>query len=278
MPPVRTPARSLVHTGTMPTPRARREPPPFRRVALRRTTSLSPYLRRITLGGEELRDYEPGAPAASVRLLLPRPDDPALLIPTWTGNEFLHSDGSRPTIRTYTPRHFDASSSELDLDVVVHPGGAVPSWLASATAGDEIGIAGPGRGYEIDPDATAFVLVGDESAIPAISQLLEHLPPAAEVAVRIEVTHPDARHDLPPHPGAEVGWRDLPPDGSPGATLVTAVEDIDLPADARVWAAGEAAAMQRIRRHLFEERAIPRQAAVIRGYWKVGRTSEDDSE
>ena len=39
--------------------------------------------------------------------------------------------------------------------------------------------------------------------------------------------------------------------------------------DTRVWAAGEAGAMQRIRRHLFEERNLPRSRASIRGYWKV---------
>ena len=241
-------------------------------------TALSPHLQRVTFGGAELQSYEPGAPAASVRLLLPRPDDPGLVIPTWTGNEFLHRDGSRPTIRTYTPRRFHPSSSELDLDVVLHPGGAVPTWLASAPAGVEVGIAGPGRGYEIDPHAASVVLIGDESAIPAISQLLEHLPPTAEVAVRIEVVRPDARHDLPSHPGARVEWLIRPPSSSPGATLVTAVEALDLAPDARVWAAGEAASMQRIRRHLFDARALPRRAAVVRGYWKVGRSGEDEAD
>jgi NADPH-dependent ferric siderophore reductase len=43
-----------------------------------------------------------------------------------------------------------------------------------------------------------------------------------------------------------------------------------------VWAAGEAAAMQRLRKHLFEERDIPRARTTIRGYWKHGRAGGDD--
>ena len=38
-----------------------------------------------------------------------------------------------------------------------------------------------------------------------------------------------------------------------------------------MWAAGEAAAVQRIRKLLFDERGVPRSQATIRGYWKVGR-------
>ena len=48
--------------------------------------------------------------------------------------------------------------------------------------------------------------------------------------------------------------------------------------DTRVWAAGEAAAMQRIRRHLFEARDVPRPRTTIRGYWKFGRAGTDDDD
>ena len=38
-----------------------------------------------------------------------------------------------------------------------------------------------------------------------------------------------------------------------------------------VWAAGEAAAVQRIRRYLFDERRDARDRTTVRGYWKHGR-------
>ncbi|MEO7428338.1 MAG: siderophore-interacting protein, partial [Acidimicrobiales bacterium] len=129
----------------------------------------------MSLGGTELDGFDLGLPAASVRLLLPRPGAPDLAVPAWNGNEFLHADGTRPTIRTYTPRRHDPTHHELDIDIVLHEHGAVPAWATAARAADPAGLSGPGRGYTIDPSATSFLLLGDESAIPAISQLLEHL-------------------------------------------------------------------------------------------------------
>jgi NADPH-dependent ferric siderophore reductase len=49
------------------------------------------------------------------------------------------------------------------------------------------------------------------------------------------------------------------------------VRNAELPPGVRVWAAGEAAGVQRIRRHLFEEGGLPRNQTSIRGYWKHGR-------
>ncbi len=94
----------------------------------------------------------------------------------------------------------------------------------------------------------------------------------------IEVAAPDARFSLPAHPNAAVAWMDLPPGAQPGEALVDAVEQAEIDPACRVWAAGEAAAMQRIRRHLFDERRLSRREATVRGYWKHGRTggSGDD--
>src|SRR5581483_11986266 len=147
--------------------------------------------------------------------------------------------------------------------------------------GDQAALSGPGRGYPIEADAPGFVLAGDESAIPALGQLLEALPEDKPVRVVVETADPEARLDLPGHPGATVEWCDLPPGAPPGEALVTAVTaatGADLPAGTRIWAAGEAAAVQRIRRHLFEERRIPRSQTWIRGYWKHGRAGGGDDE
>ena len=158
---------------------------------------------------------------------------------------------------------------------MVHGNGAASEWAATATPGDLAAISGPGRGYTIDRAAPLFLLAGDETAIPAIAQLLELLPTETPVRVHVEVAHPDARIALPEHPRASVTWHDLPSDAPPGDTLVHAVQREDLDAEVRVWAAGEAAAVQRIRRHLFGDRGLARTQAVVRGYWKHGRGGDD---
>jgi NADPH-dependent ferric siderophore reductase len=251
---------------------------------VRATAPVTPRLIRVTLGGPELDGLVVEQPAASVRLLLPSRGSTELVMPTWTGNEFLLPDGSRPAIRTLTPLRLHPERHELEVEIVVHEGGAASGWALAAKEGDEAAISGPGRGYPIDADAAVFLLAGDESAIPAIGQLLEALPAGKPVRVIIEVAHPDARLDLPTRPAAaaptDAEWCDLPAGAAPGDALVAAVIEAaaDLPAGARVWAAGEAAAVQRLRRHLLDERGLPRSETWIRGYWKHGRAGDEDSD
>lgn len=276
----------------MPTVRTRREPQPFRRVEVARAELLTPRLRRLTLTGPELAGLPEDLPAGSVRLLVPTGPldaDGRLELPTWNGNEFRFTDGTRPPIRTLTPRRSATDpqpgvaaeldvAPELDVDVVLHEGGTLSSWARDAQPGNELAVTGTGRGYTIDPTADRFLLAGDETALPGIAVVLEGLPPAASVDVLIEVAHPDARLELPSHPHATVTWFDLPEDAAPGAAILAAVNALGLDpttaAGTRVWAAGEAAGMHRLRRHLFEEAGLTRSQAVVRGYWKVGRSAD----
>lgn len=245
----------------------RREPPAFRRVTVGAIDDLTPHLRRFTLVGDELDGLVIDEPAASVRLLLPSPGTDELVMPDWTGNEFLLPDGRRPLIRTFTPRHL--RERELDVDVVLHGDIGASGWALGASIGDPVAVSGPGRGYEIDPASNPLLMLGDETAIPAMAQLLETIPRDTRVIVHAEVARPDARLDLPEHPRATVTWHDLG-DRDPGIALLAALEAEEIGGAARVWAAGEAAGMQRIRTHL-KELDIDRSRTTVRGYWKVGR-------
>lgn len=249
----------------------RREPPRFRRATVRRTEDLSPRMRRFVLAGPELDGMVIDEPAASVRLLLPRSDG-RLELPSWTGNQFELSDGTRAPIRTFTPRGHDPEADELTIDVVAHGDGAAAGWAASATPGDEVAISGPGRGYAIDVNAASYLLAGDETAIPAIDQLLEAMPPELTVTVLIELTEPEARLKLHAGPATSVRWLNLPDGSPPGTAMIEAIENLRVMPEV-VWVAGEAAAMQRIRTHLFGERNLTRSQATVRGYWKLGRSA-----
>lgn len=222
---------------------------------------------RVVLGGDEFHGFAIEAPASSVRLLLPPKDRAEIVMPTWTGNQFELPDGERAPIRTFTPRAFDRERLELTIDVVLHDHGAATDWAQRAQVGDEVAISGPGRSEHLDPDARSHLLVGDESALPAIGQLLEAIPSEHTVDVHVEISEPGARLELPTHPGATVTWHVADPDARPGDAIVEAVTGIDELADA-VWVAGEAAAVQRLRRHLFDERGRSRRSVTARGYWK----------
>ena len=250
-------------------PRARRQPPTLRPTLVLAVDDRTPRLRRITLGSEELRGLPEGGPAASVRLLPPR--DGAIELPIGNGNEWRYADGTRPPIRTLTPVRIHttpaAGTPQVDVDVVLHGDGPLSSWAAGAAPGAPAALAGTGRGYDLDPQARHMLLAGDESALPAIEQLLGVLPTEVEVQVVVHADGPEGRLDLPARPGTSVTWCD---------DLAATVASLPLADEVRVWAAGEAAEMQRIRRHLFDERGLERSRCVIRGYWKRGRAGASD--
>jgi NADPH-dependent ferric siderophore reductase len=121
-----------------------------------------------------------------------------------------------------------------------------------------------------------LILGGDETALAAISQIIEVLPEHIEVAAHLETATALARPALPSHPRLRVSW--LTSTEVPGQAVADALGHAEFPDGTRLWAAGEAAAMQRLRQRLFQGLALPRSQATIRGYWKHGRTSEDDPE
>ena len=227
---------------------------------------------RIVFAGDELAGFVIPSPASSVRLLLPPPGADTIVMPTWSGNQFELPDGTRAPIRTFTPRYFDEGANALTLDFVLHDDGAASDWARGAAVGDEVAISGPGRTEELDAAARSHLLVGDESAIPAIGQLLEAIPSDRSVEVHVEIADPVARLDLPGHPRATVRWHDAEPGAAPGAAMVGALVAVDPLPDA-VWVAGEAAAVQRARTHLGHQRGRSRANVTARGYWKLGRSA-----
>lgn len=238
---------------------------------------INPRLTRVSLTGAELVDLTVTDPGASIRLLLPPPGTEDLVIPTWRGNEFLLPDDSKPAIRTFTPSLVAPDSTTLRLDVVRHGSGVASEWAERVEVGDEAAVSGPGRGYLIDPNASEYLIGGDESALPAIRQLLAVLPATMPTRVFVEIADARARVELPHGPGTETTWLPANAGSPPGTALADATISAPVDIKARVWVAGEAAAVQRIRRHLFTEREFPRAQATIRGYWKHGRAETAES-
>jgi NADPH-dependent ferric siderophore reductase len=253
--------------------RVRKEPPEFRLVNVLESVQISSRMRRLTLGGSGLTGFRIDQPASSVRLLFPSDAGEDLVIPLWNGNEFSLPDGTRPLIRTLTPRRFDPAAKALDVEVVLHGGGAVEAWAKRAAPGDPAAVSGPGRGYEVDLQARSYFLAGDETALAAIGQLLEWLPEEARAEVHVEAASRSGRLALPDRPGSSVSWHFLPEGSEPGRELVELVERAEFGPKTRLWIAGEAASVQRMRGHLFGSLGLPRTAATVRGYWKHGRAA-----
>lgn len=139
-----------------------------------------PSTRRITLGGESLADFASASFDDHVKLIL---DD--------------------EVGRDYTPRRFDTAARELMLEFALHGDGPAAAWAAQATPGQRVAVAGPRGSFVVAPDFDWHLLVGDETALPAIARRLEELPPQARATVVLKVDAAD-RRPLPSRASVDV--------------------------------------------------------------------------
>lgn len=181
-----------------------------------------------------------------------------------------------PDVRTYTALFPDVAAGTLAIDFVVHGDeGVAGRWAAAASPGDVLQVNGPGGAYRPDSTADWHLLVGDESATPAIIAALEALDAAASVRVVLLVDEPGSEPDLrlPQRALVKYVYRR---GGNPDDLLVDAVRALDWP-EGRVHAFvhGEAEeVMHGLRPLLLTERGLTRQQLSISGYWRRGRTEE----
>lgn len=180
-----------------------------------------------------------------------------------------------PVVRTYSVRTFDPATRELTIDFVVHGTvGVAGPWAASAQTGDMLFVRGPGGAYAPDPAAGWHLLVGDESALPAIAAALDALPADALGHVVIEVPGPDSELPLAVPAGVRLTWlhsghRQV------GERLVEVVRGIELPlTDVQAFVHGEAGWVAQIRRLLRVDRQLPPGRLSISGYWRLGNDEE----
>lgn len=239
-----------------------RRPRVLRHATVVRTEQLSPALVRVHLRGPDLTRIEPSAHTDRYVKLAFTPQG---------------SPGGEVVTRTYTIRSLDTARGEMAIDFVVHGDeGLAGPWAAAARPGDEIGFFGPGGGWGPSPDADHHLLVGDESAAPAIAAALDAMPLEASATVFLEVADASSHLPLRTMPQVDVTWvhRDEHA-GSYGAGLVEAVRGWQPPAgEVHVFVHGNADMVKPMRRHLLVELAIPRERASISGYWRTGQTED----
>ena len=163
-----------------PNPRPR---PRFRPVEVVGVRRLAPRLVSVALGGESLADFRIESPTQHIKVLFPVPGQNTVVVPEFGPDGPVWSEVQpRPFMRTYTPRRVDAAKGTLDVELVLHGAGPASEWAERATCGDRLALAGPGGRLALEIDDGPWVIAGDESALPAVGQLLEALPPGAQAA------------------------------------------------------------------------------------------------
>lgn len=241
-----------------------------------RTERLGPHMVRIVLGGAGLSGFGAGRYTDHYVKLLFAPVGVTYTTP-WDLDRIkaVHPRDEWPRQRAYTVRSWDPAHLELTLDFVVHGDeGLAGPWAARVRPGELVRFLGPGGAYVPDPVADWHLLVGDESALPAIGAAMERMPRGARVHAFVEVQGPEDEQRIATPDGVVPVWihRGSRPIGE---ALTEAVQALNFPsADVHAFVHGEAGFIRALRRHLRMDRGIPRERLSISGYWRLGQTDE----
>lgn len=287
-------------------------------VQVARTQRLSPNFLRVTFTGDELAHFADNGWDQRIKLIPPLPGYGFEHLPTgpdWYTRWRELPDEKRNPIRTYTIRDVRAAAREIDVDMVLHGvNGPASRWAVAAEPGSPMTILGPNAefagqsgGIDFRPPAGTrrILLVGDETAVPAITSILSRLPAGTVGHALLEVPESGDRLEIAAPPDFTVTW--LPRDGEAhGVKVIPAVheaaakllgdctapavapvlEDVDIDRDILwevpeepagspdgfyAWLAGEAGVIKTLRRHLVSECGVDRRAVAFMGYWRLGR-------
>ncbi len=225
-------------------------PVKMRRLTVRSVERPSPRYARVVLEGADLEGFSSPGPDDHVKLFFPAPGS---------------TEPDRSRMRDFTPRRFDANT--LTIDFALHGSGLANTWAENAKPGSELFVGGPRGSTRVPYDFDWYLLLGDESALPAIARRLEELPTSASVRAFIEVNDERDVQTLARH----VTWlfRHGTPAGTSGL-LPKVLRDAKHPSgDGFIFAAGESNEMREVR-EVLQQRGHPRDWARVTAYWKRG--------
>lgn len=253
----------------------------FRELTVLSSARISPHMQRLRFAGSDLGRFTHGG--LHVRLLLPphgrRPVWPSLgadgLLVWPSGEDAL-------VLRVYTIRAIDVAAGWVDVDFVLHPGSDTPAatFAENAKAGDVIGMIGPGGGGV--PEAENLLLLGDDTALPAIGRILDDLAPATHADVFLEVDGPADAIPLAGGDNVRITWlhRDGRDPGTAGllSQALCKMDPASLPPDIYVWAGCEFADFKEVRKILRKEWGLKKDRHLVVAYWRRGVSGESDDE
>ena len=245
----------------------------FRILDVLGVTRVTPHLVRITLGGDELEGFTSLGFDDHVKLFFP--DATGTLPRPVMGPDGMNFPGGRPAMRDYTPRRFDAAARTLEIEFAVHEAGPATDWAVRARAGDKLGVGGPRGSFVIPMNFDGYVLIGDDTALPAIARRLRELPAGAKVTVLAEVD--SAADELTFETKADLTLQWVHRNGNdnplPAALRATRLP----PGDIHAWVACESSVARELRAILVGDKQLNKAWVKAAGYWRRGAVATHDT-
>lgn len=237
-----------------------------RRLQVLRVADLTPRMRRITLGGPELEGFTSLGSDDHIKLLFAETAEQQQAI---DARNLGRDGGARPTMREYTPRRIDLVTNELDIDFVLHGDGPASTWAAQAAPGHTLNIAGPRASLVVPDIFDSYLLIGDETALPAIGRRLEELPAGRQVLAVVQIEDEQERQPLQSKAQVDVIWVKREED------LLTLLKGLPLPGGQLYsWVALEKS-LTRQAKALLLEKGVSEEALKAAAYWRADGTADD---
>lgn len=207
--------------------------------------TISPHFKRITFSGDALTDFISASFDYHVKFIV-------------------NPQASEPVMRDYTPRSYDNKKKELVIEFAMHGEGPANQWAENVKPGDQAMIAGP-RGSRVIPvDYAWHLLMGDETAFPAMSRRMEELPPQAKVTVVALAHDVRDRRAFDSHAQVDIIWVDT------AEQLIDWAQACALPAgEGFVWCAAEASIIKSLRMIFIDDKGHDQNAIRTSAYWKM---------
>lgn len=259
-----------------------------------RSDRLTPHMVRIHLTGDDLAGLTLTEPDQQVKLYFPRPGQERPVLPSpdentevmgWYAAYNEIPEDERPWMRSYTIRQHDPATNTIAFDFVLHKdAGPATRWALEAKPGDVLGVFGPSAAFARTTRLSSLiggsdwvVLAGDDAAIPAIGTVIESLPAGKRALAFLEVAGADDEHEFLTAADLTTIWihRGTIEPGR-GDLLLKIVKQAEIPAgDGFAFVAAEAGTARQLRRHLVQDRGMPKQQVDFSGYWRLTLTQDD---
>lgn len=236
-------------------PTRMRQEPKRRTLTVVALLDITPRMRRIVFTSPELADFSSPGPDDHIKVFLPDPSEPGGM-----------------AMRDYTPRAFDPVARTLVIDFALHESGPATNWARAAHPGARLTIGGPRGSVVVPDDFDHYLLIGDETALPAIGRRLESLRPGVPVTALMVVEGPEEVQTFETAAALRPGWVFRRGSTADDATLLrdALAGWVAPPGDGYLWIAAEAAVARAVRDYMVEQRGQPREWMKSSGYWVRG--------
>ena len=226
---------------------------------------LTPCMQRIRFFSPELHDFASAAPDDHIKLIFPNPA--------------ADSDAEAGVnTRDYTPRKYDADRNTLTIDFFLHEAGPATAWALGAKNGDILEVGGPRGSSVVTDDFDWYLLIGDETALPAIGRRVEELRPGVPVTTLVVIDNAAEEQTFATRAALKQLWLYRNGQTLDDATLFQRALTTFTrpPGDGYIWIAAEARTARSVRHFVIDELHHPKEWLKAAGYWREGEIASHE--